>query len=84
MVGACSQRAQARKRLREKEDELDAADREAEAQERAAKLQRGESTQGEENNMIPRLVLEAWSLHWVNRLLSPLALSLGSRSDYQN
>ncbi|CAL8467178.1 g6714 [Coccomyxa elongata] len=42
---ASSQRAQARKRLREKEEELDAADREAEAQERAAKLQRGESTQ---------------------------------------
>ncbi len=61
VLAACSQRAQARKRLREKEEELDAADREAEAQERAAKLQRGESTQGEKDNMTPRLCLRCYA-----------------------
>ncbi len=44
--------------MREKEEELDAADREAEVQERAAKLQRGESTQGEKDNCIPLFILE--------------------------
>ncbi len=46
----CSQRAQARKRLREKEEEEDASDRIAETYERAAKAQRGESMDGETLN----------------------------------